>query len=428
MKIIFTADFFREQVHGGAECADQVLINWLNDQGHDVEVIACSAISLDFLNANVEASWIIGNFVTMSNWCKDWLTANAAYVIYEHDHKYLKTRDPSQFNDYLAPKSQIINEEFYANALSIICLSKVHKECVEKNLGIDHVVNIGTSLWSEQDLDFLEQLAKNPIAQQGSCSIKWNNPIKGYLQAKRYVKNKKCMFIEQSSWKKLMREMNKYERFIFFPQVLETFSRIAIEAKMLGLKLTAPPTRLGAASEPGVMNKNGLELVQEMRKRVREALPMFIKPFEQASVRKTQEMAWEDITVVLTCYRRPHVLKEQIDAVRSQSIQPKEIWVLVNEHEDNQDFGFSSLDIDRLFHLPGNYGPGGRFILGGLVESEFVAFFDDDTIPGLRWFEKLPEMHGEERRHLWWRWDQNASNQLLSTKHQIWLAKCKQED
>ena len=44
---------------------------------------------------------------------KDFL-AKLNYIIYEHDHKYLPTRNPSDYKDFLAPKK---------NQASIYCLN-----------------------------------------------------------------------------------------------------------------------------------------------------------------------------------------------------------------------------------------------------------------------------------------------------------------
>ena len=41
------------------------------------------------------------------------------------------------------------------------------------------------------------------------------------------------------------------------------------------------------------------------------------------------------ITVILNSYRRPYNLEMQIEALRKQSIEPVQIWLWVNKHEDN---------------------------------------------------------------------------------------------
>jgi hypothetical protein len=92
------------------------------------------------------------------------------------------------------------------------------------------------------------------------------------------------------------------------------------------------------------------------------------------------------ITTILNVYRRPQNLEEQIAAIRGQTVESK-IWVWVNHHEDNADFSFDGLDVDRVVRSDHNFKYHGRFALALLCDTEFVAFFDDDTIPGKLWYK-----------------------------------------
>ena len=82
-------------------------------------------------------SFLISNFCNLKENAKqELLKYPGSYFIMEHDHKYLKTRDPSVFKQFKAPPTQIINKIFYANAGAIFAQSKLHKEVIEKNLNI----------------------------------------------------------------------------------------------------------------------------------------------------------------------------------------------------------------------------------------------------------------------------------------------------
>jgi len=94
------------------------------------------------------------------------------------------------------------------------------------------------------------------------------------------------------------------------------------------------------------------------------------------------------ITVILNCYKRPEYLKEQLDAVNNQTVGPREVWLWVNDAEENQFEGmFENYKFDRVFRSSVNCKYHARFAAGLLAQTEYIAFFDDDTIPGKRWFE-----------------------------------------
>ena len=94
-----------------------------------------------------------------------------------------------------------------------------------------------------------------------------------------------------------------------------------------------------------------------------------------------------DITTILNCYRRPQNMLDQVAAVRAQTTKSKEIWMWINDHHDNRNRNFSLLDVDAIVRSSKNFKFHSRFALGLLATTKYVAFFDDDTIPGDQWFE-----------------------------------------
>lgn len=96
------------------------------------------------------------------------------------------------------------------------------------------------------------------------------------------------------------------------------------------------------------------------------------------------------ITVILNCYKRTQYLQEQIEAIKSQSIPPEDIWIWYNKPEDQEQKNLYDLDYVKgckVITSNHNFKFHGRFSLGLLAKTKYVAFFDDDTIPGDRWFE-----------------------------------------
>lgn len=101
------------------------------------------------------------------------------------------------------------------------------------------------------------------------------------------------------------------------------------------------------------------------------------------------ELIKDEITVILTVWKRPH-LQKQLNHVLSQTKKPSQVWIYQNESHFNIDIPeeakekhnisvIQSKDINFKFH--------GRFVLPLLCDTEYIAIFDDDTIPGPLWLE-----------------------------------------
>ena len=96
-----------------------------------------------------------------------------------------------------------------------------------------------------------------------------------------------------------------------------------------------------------------------------------------------------DITVILTLYRRPHILLEQLEAIQNQSIPPTSIIIWKNQYD-----GIELPEIPEnlkknvdIINSSRNFGVWARFAVGLLASTTYIAVFDDDTIPGKMWFE-----------------------------------------
>jgi len=90
------------------------------------------------------------------------------------------------------------------------------------------------------------------------------------------------------------------------------------------------------------------------------------------------------IAAILQVYKRPQYLKEQYEAVVNQTIKPSEIIIV---HNDDGKIEFDYPEIDRLFYASPNQKYHLRFAIGLIIDTDYLAFFDDDTIPGKKWFE-----------------------------------------
>ena len=151
-QIIFIGDFFIEDFLGGAEINDDTLIQELIKEDMLYEKIHSHKVTEEYLNKHSDKLFVLTNCVRL----KPDLTPVLAlmdYVIYEHDYKFVKNRNPALYPNFKVPKSEIINYNFYANAKSVVCLSKMHRDIFEKNIDIDNITNINCSLFDDKKLN-----------------------------------------------------------------------------------------------------------------------------------------------------------------------------------------------------------------------------------------------------------------------------------
>ena len=265
-KIIFVADVFAEHHLGGGELSNQELIRQLILKGYDVESKLSAAITIPYLEENRKNHFIIANFLGLSVEVIDFLRANCSYLIYEHDHKYLTTRDPSVFDNYLAPDQEVINRDFYSCAKGVFCQSKIHQEVAQKNLKLENIYSVSGNLWDDKTLDLLEKLSHKEKKDRYSI---WDsaNPIKNTSLAVGYCARKNLPYdlVGHLSYDQFLEKISNNKNLLFLPQTLETLCRVAVECRMTGMTVMNNK-KLGAASEDWFSLK-GIELISLMREK-----------------------------------------------------------------------------------------------------------------------------------------------------------------
>ena len=125
-KIIFLADLFKGQALGGAELHGAVVAEYFEKKGVLKGRVNCQYLTDEYLIENRDSIWFIGNFAHLSSEHKAYLSENVTYLIYEHDYKFCKTRNPISYLNFVCPKHDKTNINFYAKAKKVICLSKFH--------------------------------------------------------------------------------------------------------------------------------------------------------------------------------------------------------------------------------------------------------------------------------------------------------------
>ena len=275
-KIIFLADFFVEDTLGGAELHDDVVLNHFKSLNLLDSKIRCQQLNKDFILANRDKVWFVGNFATLSNYHRALLANNCEYILYEHDYKFLKNRNPIAFENFIAPKKLLTNFNFYNCAKKVVCLSKFHREIFEKNLEFKNIENINCSMWSDEDLDYF--LTINGQEKNGKYAIiDSTNPIKKTKETVAFCEKAKIDYdlIKGFNYKEFMGTLGKYTGLVFYTGHPEPTPRVAIEAKMLNCKFISDKNYIGVAHED-YFHLKGNEMVAKVRKLRNQALKLLV--------------------------------------------------------------------------------------------------------------------------------------------------------
>lgn len=273
-KLLYMADFFVEEINGGAEQNDHELLAILEEDGYEIIRIKTSEVTLQDLTNNLNTPLIVSNFVLLGPFLKNYILNNMKYVLYMHDHQYLLTRDPGLYENFTAPKEELCNVSFFQKALAVFVQTNFHKSIVDRNLEDVNTISVGGNLWSEEILDFLEEQSKVEKEQKTSVmlsQIKHKNS-KGAI---KWCESNKIPYevISPCSHREFLKKLGKNEMLAFFPLTPETLSRIVVEARMMGCKV-ATSKDIGALYEEWSHLK-GLDLISVMRTK-REKIPKMV--------------------------------------------------------------------------------------------------------------------------------------------------------
>ncbi len=115
-KLIYVADNLYPHFTGGAEINDHVLLSLLEKSGVQVVKFQSQELFPKHVEMYIKRGYkfLVSNFLKCPVPTLRQLLANPnSYSIIEHDHKYLKTRDPSKYENFQAPSSEVVNKPFY---------------------------------------------------------------------------------------------------------------------------------------------------------------------------------------------------------------------------------------------------------------------------------------------------------------------------
>jgi hypothetical protein len=90
------------------------------------------------------------------------------------------------------------------------------------------------------------------------------------------------------------------------------------------------------------------------------------------------------ITVILNGYKRPYALAQQLEAIKSQTLQAQTVMMWQNK---GSEFDFDLINSTQHASCNSNLGVWARFSYALNAKTPYICILDDDTIPGSKWLE-----------------------------------------
>jgi len=317
-KLYYISDFFIEDILGGAEKADQVIINDLQEK-YDVIKIR----SRDFdANKNYEDGvFIISNFVHLNKEAKETIEKKR-YIIIEHDHKYIKGKNPTFYKNNVVPAEGLINLSFYRNAEYVFGQTKAHAECIRDNLLLDNVCSFGMSFWSEQDLDIILKASLNDKNKK-AIILKHHNPLKGTYESGKFCQNnniKPKILSGKQNFSDFINSMSTSESIVYLPKLMESFCRVVTEARMLGLKIYANKN-VTCITEDWFSKYKGKELIDFVRKKTEDNLRSLRNTIETGkSDLLIDPYIYPKISLITSMFKGEKYIEKFLNNITSQTV------------------------------------------------------------------------------------------------------------
>lgn len=223
--------------------------------------------NLDFIKSNHVTGFNKDDFYVISNvsLMRHELVSQIKkydYIIFECDYKIVQSRHPWRFPNDVVPKELRQNYDLYRNAKAVFVKTQDHLDVYKRNGVEGNFINMRTNIWGEDDLSLMEKIYQETPNKSGyNCIYNSDNWIKNTKGAIDYCSQNKLTYklVNNAPTREgFLRNLAEHSTLIFFPIARETYCRLIIEAKCLGLDVIT--TYVGPSSTNRNPNNYGVTM------------------------------------------------------------------------------------------------------------------------------------------------------------------------
>jgi len=249
-KVVFVADYFIDDVQGGAELTSEAIIAKCP---YKIAKIHSASLTKKMVDENKDKYWIFGNYVALNSFLIAYLPdAGINYSVIEYDFKYCAFRSEQR---HLAQTGQPCScvkdshglnvERFMQKASHIFWMSQGQKDVYLKALpsltDSKHVIQ--SSTFDDKTLDLISELStknlNSDLKEKKVYSVLGGGSwIKGVEETAKWCQLNKKNYrpLPAMPYAQFLDEMSKSYGLVFMPLDFDTCPRVVIEAKLLGLE------------------------------------------------------------------------------------------------------------------------------------------------------------------------------------------------
>ena len=361
-KLYYISDFFVDEMLGGAEKADQVIISSLQEK---YRVTKIRSKNFDANEEYENSMFVISNFSHLSREAKRIIQKNR-YIIIEHDHKYIKARNPTYYKNNIVPAEELINLSFYRNAEYVFCQSKAHAECIRDNLLLDNICFFGMSFWSEKDLDIISIASLNEKNKE-AVILGHDNPLKGTYESNKFCEKnniKSKILPGKQDFVYFINSMSNHESIVYLPKLMESFCRVVTEARMLGLKIYANKN-VSCITEDWFSKYKEKELVDFVRQKTKDNLKSLKRTIDTGkSELLIEPYIYPKVSIITSMFKSERYIENFLDNITSQTVFKHCELLIIDAASPENEYPvierymkkYSNIIYKRLEKDPGIYG------------------------------------------------------------------------
>lgn len=245
--VVFVADYFVEDLVGGAELTTEALIK---SSPFRIFKLHSKDVSIKNLEEGHGKFWIFGNWAGLNRELIPTIVANMSYSVLEYDYKYCKYRSPEKHGvaenrscDCQNDIAGKLTSTFYLGAKSLWWMSERQQRRYHNAFPFlaEKTQTVLSSVFEEDFWVYLKQLRESSSGteRRGWIVLGSTSWIKGTDEATAWCESNNLEYkvLHDLPPSKFLEELSRAEGLVYLPKGGDTCPRMVIEAKLLGCKL-----------------------------------------------------------------------------------------------------------------------------------------------------------------------------------------------